>query len=45
MPKKVKYKSKEYNKAYKNNQVANNYRVLLEKSFINDQIFSKIEKA
>ena len=25
MPEKVKYKSKEYNKAYKNNQIANNY--------------------
>lgn len=25
MPEKVRYKSKEYSKAYKNNQVANNY--------------------
>lgn len=25
MPKKIRYKSKEYNEAYKNNQVANNY--------------------
>lgn len=25
MPEKIKYKSKEYSKAYKNNQVANNY--------------------
>ena len=25
MPKKIKYKSKEYSKAYKNNQIANNY--------------------
>lgn len=25
MPKRVRYKSKEYNEAYKNNQIANNY--------------------
>ena len=25
MPEKIKYKSKEYSKAYKNNQIANNY--------------------
>ena len=25
MPKKIRYKSKEYNEAYRNNQIANNY--------------------